>query len=514
RLFRTAMTDSTGKKISFFTLLVNSILLSKLLKSRCKKEEMIGMILPPSIAGAICNISVQLAGKVPVNLNWTTSEQALKSSISKCNLKTILTSKAVIKRLPFELRTANLELKIEFVDDLVKQIDVLSYASWSFAALLLLTGMLSKLLKSANSLDDPATIIFSSGTTGDPKGVILTNANIISNVLGISEVFTINKDDRILGGLPFFHSFGFTATIWLPLIKGLSVSYHHNPLDAKGVSKAVQKSGSTILAATPTFLQLYMKKCETADFKTLRHVIVGAEKLNPQLAKEFEGKFGIVPREGYGCTELSPVVSINTPDVIDKGIKQIGTRLGTIGRPLPGVAVKVVDPSTFEELGPNTDGMLLVRGANVMRGYLGEPGLTAEVLKEGWYITGDIARVDEDGFITITDRISRFSKIGGEMVPHIKIEEAIQEICKDTEKSVVVTGVPDQQKGERLVVLHTKDFNPSEVIEELRRRGLPPLWIPKPESFRKISEIPLLGTGKVDLQVARQLTKQLLISGR
>jgi acyl-[acyl-carrier-protein]-phospholipid O-acyltransferase / long-chain-fatty-acid--[acyl-carrier-protein] ligase len=277
----------------------------------------------------------------------------------------------------------------------------------------------------------------------------------------------------------------------------------------KAVSELVRDYEVTFLLATPTFLQAYARRCSPEDFGTLQFVVAGAEKLPERLSLAFEDRFGIRPLEGYGATECSPVVAVNTRDFRAPGFRQVGGKRGRIGHPLPGVSVRIVDPETWDPLPVGVPGLLLVRGPNVMKGYLGKPEKTAEVLRDGWYVTGDIAAIDEDGFLTITDRLSRFSKIGGEMVPHIKIEEQLQELCGATEQQFVVTSVPDGKKGERLVVLHTlAEEELKSAIEKLAQTELPNLWIPRPNQFFHVDELPHLGTGKLDLRRIREIAAE------
>jgi acyl-[acyl-carrier-protein]-phospholipid O-acyltransferase/long-chain-fatty-acid--[acyl-carrier-protein] ligase len=366
------------------------------------------------------------------------------------------------------------------------------------------TRLLQRRYKRNQRPDDMATVIFSSGSTGPPKGVMLSHRNILSNIEGIRQVIHINSSDRIVGVLPLFHSFGFSVTLWLPLVTGVGAVYHPNPTDAKTIGEITEKYRGTILVSTPTFYSGYIRRCSPKQFATLRYTIAGAEKLRPQIANEFREKFGKELLEGYGCTELSPVVSVNIPDVIYGEDKQIGNKPGTIGRPIPGVAVKVVDLDTGRPLRRGEQGMLLVKGANLMLGYLGRPELTAEVIRDGWYVTGDIASIDEDGFIRITDRLARFSKIGGEMVPHSKLEEAINESLGQIGSAV--TAVPDEQKGEKLVVFHTADgVSATEIWEKLNQSELPKLWIPKRENIHYVSALPVLGSGKIDLKAVKSL---------
>jgi acyl-[acyl-carrier-protein]-phospholipid O-acyltransferase/long-chain-fatty-acid--[acyl-carrier-protein] ligase len=294
------------------------------------------------------------------------------------------------------------------------------------------------------------------------------------------------------------------------LLLDIRAAYHFSPLDTRIVAKLAELRKATILLATPTFLRSYLRRCEPEELETLEVVVAGAEKLPPTLCEAFEQKFGIRPVEGYGTTELSPLVSVNVPLSRSKSLN-VECKEGSVGRPVPGVSVKAVDPETFEDLPLGEPGMLLVKGPNVMKGYLGQPEETAKVMRDGWYITGDIAMVDTDGFIFITGRLSRFSKIGGEMVPHIRIEEAIQKILgqEEGELSVVVTSVPDEKKGERLVVVHTKLAKPpEEICRELVAGGLPNLWIPDAGSFLEVEAIPVLGSGKIDLVAVANLAKK------
>ncbi|KPA15707.1 AMP-dependent synthetase and ligase domain protein, partial [Candidatus Magnetomorum sp. HK-1] len=330
-------------------------------------------------------------------------------------------------------------------------------------------------------------------------GVQLTHSNIRSNIEAINQVFQVNKKDVVMGILPFFHSFGYTGTLWLPLLSGMGAVYHNNPLDAKSIGKLIHKNKATLLMTTPTFLNSYTRRCEKHQLASLRFIVVGAEKLKKEIADAFKEKFDITPMEGYGCTELSPIVALNFPDYVSEGVHQKAYKPGTIGLPLPGIAIKVINQNTMKEASADEDGLLYIKGPNVMKGYLNKEELTKEVIENGWYKTGDIANVDEDGFIKITGRLSRFSKIGGEMVPHIKIEQTIHSILNSSDQVCVVTSIPDDKKGEKLAVLCLQDVDIASLVDQLKESDLPNLWVPDVRCFFKVEAIPLLGSGKLDL---------------
>jgi acyl-[acyl-carrier-protein]-phospholipid O-acyltransferase/long-chain-fatty-acid--[acyl-carrier-protein] ligase len=461
------------------------------------------------VPGALVNFAALLMGKVPVNLNYTVSEETLASCIRQCEIKTVVTSKGFLDKLKLTVPCAAVYL--EAVAGTAKPPTLWETLTAFLMAGLLPAGLLERSLgrEKKVGLDDLATIIFSSGSTGDPKGVMLSHYNIGSNIEQMEQVLGLNHRDSVLGVLPFFHSFGFTGALCLPAALGIGVVYHPNPLDVKTIGPLVREYKVTFLLATPMFLQLYLRGCSAEDFGSLRVVMTGAEKLPDRLAVAFEERFGIRPLEGYGCTECAPVVAINTYDFRSAGFRQVGGKRGKIGHPLPGVSVHIVDLETQAPLAIGQPGLLLVHGPNVMQGYLGRPEKTAEVLRDGWYVTGDVAAIDEDGFLQITDRLSRFSKIGGEMVPHIKVEEKLHELGGATEQTFVIVGVPDEKKGERLVVLHKlAEGQLPAVLEKLSQCDLPNLWKPRGDQFFHMDTFPQLGTGKLDLRKVREIAKK------
>jgi acyl-[acyl-carrier-protein]-phospholipid O-acyltransferase/long-chain-fatty-acid--[acyl-carrier-protein] ligase len=506
---RFMMSDAKTPKVRFFSALTKTIYIARRLRPAIGDRQMIGLLLPPSVGGALTNYALTLLGRVPVNLNYTASSEVIASCAQQCDVDVVITSKAFVERFP------KLEVpgRTIFLEDALQS----PHVTERLLALLLASTMPQTLLRKAigaapgkRNVDDLATVIFSSGSTGDPKGVMLSHYNIGSNIQQVAQVFMLDGHDKILGILPFFHSFGFMAALWMPAANGVGVVYHPNPLDTKVIGELVAQYRVTFLIATPTFLQAYMRRCSPESFGSLQYVLVGAEKLADRVAMAFEDTFGIRPLEGYGCTECSPVVTVNGRDFRAPGFRQVGARRGKIGHPLPGVTVRVVDIDTGQPVTSGTPGMLLVKGPNVMKGYLGKPEKTAEVLHDGWYTTGDVAIMEEDGFLTITDRLSRFSKIGGEMVPHIRIEDKLQELAGVTEQVFAVTALPDEKKGERIIVISTLSTEKlAPVIEKFAQCDLPALWKPRSGAFFHVDALPILGTGKIDLRGVKALAASM-----
>jgi acyl-[acyl-carrier-protein]-phospholipid O-acyltransferase/long-chain-fatty-acid--[acyl-carrier-protein] ligase len=492
--------DSGTAPLTYGRTLTAVLLLSRWLRRTTAEQPHVGVLLPASVGGTLANLAVAVAGKTSVNLNFTAGAAAMRAAIERCGIQTIVTSRRFIAKAEI----APLEGMV-FLEDIVAGFSPAAKASTLALAYLTPAWLLSRVYAHEGNAQSLATIVFSSGSTGIPKGVMLSHGNILANVDAVAQVFHLRHDDVMVGVLPFFHSFGFSITLWLPMIQGFGAVYHPNPMDAKTIGEIAEKHRGTILVSTPTFYASYIRKCRPEQFARVRYALVGAEKLREPIAAAFQEKFGITLLEGYGCTEMSPVVAVNAPDFHEQGEHQFGSRPGTVGHPLPGVVAKVVDLDTGEGPLIGRDGLLLVNGPSRMQGYIGEPERTAEVLRDGWYSTGDIACIDDAGFIRITDRLSRFSKIAGEMVPHMKLEEQIQAYL-DAQYTCAVTAVPDEARGERLVAFFTDPLLTSpDLWERLCRTDLPRLWIPKREDLRFVDTIPSLGTGKVDLRAIRLL---------
>ena len=483
-----AMLDSTGKQATFGEALTAALLLKKSIHRQCAGSDCVGLLLPTSVGGALANLGVTLAGKIAVNLNFTAGEDAMRHAIEKCGIKTILSSRVFLQK-------ANLpDLPgIVFLEDLFSTITPIAKLVAGLASRFLPARVLVATLRP----EAPAAVIFSSGSTGTPKGVVLSHWNLVANVQSTAQVYSVGSADCMLGVLPFFHSFGYTYTLWFPLLNGFKVVYHSNPMDAKIIGELAGEHHPTIFLATPTFCLGYLRKCTREQLGGIRYLLVGAEKLRPSFAEAFVKKFGVTPLEGYGCTEMGPVVSVNGSNT-----ESLAYRAGSAGRPLPNVSVRIVDPDTFAPLTVGETGLLLVAGPSRMQGYLGDSGRTSEAFRDGYYVTGELAQLDHEGFLHITGRLARFSKIGGEMVSHLKIEETIDSILG--EHCCVVTGIPDDQRGERIAVLMTRrDIPAGDLWKSLSATDLPRLWIPKRENIYPVDAIPMLGTGKIDLRATK-----------
>lgn len=473
-------------------------------------DRRIGIVLPPGAGGAIANLAVMLANRVPVNLNFTAGKTSLESCMRMGGVTTVLSAAAVRAKLPnFPWPERTRDVK----DDLA------AVGKPAVLARLLLVWLLpSRWLNRLWGVPavgdrDEALLLFTSGSSGEPKGVALSHRNVLGNVGQINATGILPKQETLLACLPIFHSFGATVLLWYPMLRVMRTVTLPTPLDAKKVIDVIEEEGVTIHVGTPTFIRPVLKKAEPPQLTRLRFMLSGAEKLPVDLYEFALQRFGVPIYQGYGLTETTPVANVNVPDprVLPPGVKpQQGHRLGSIGRLLAGMTARIVHPETGEILPPNQTGMLWLKGPNVFSGYLDDPKRTAEALRDGWFVTGDLARFDEDGFCYIEGRLSRFSKIGGEMVPHLTVEQKIVEalgLDPAEAQQVVVLGVPDAAKGESLVVLSTVEVDLPALREKLAAAGLPNLWIPK--TARRIEKIPVLGTGKTDLKGCKELAVQL-----
>jgi len=509
--FSAMMSDPMRPRVSRAAALTGAVALARALRREWGDQATVGILLPPSAAGALANLASSLSGRTSVNLNYTAGRAGMESAARQAGLKTVLTSRAFVEKASLAVPAGIAPIWIE---DVARSIGPAARLAAFCLGYLTPIRWIERRCGARRTpvADDVVTIIFSSGSTGEPKGVMLSHFNVGSNLEAIMQVFQVDKNDKLLGILPLFHSFGFLS-LWFALGRRMGIVFYPNPVDGAAIGELVLRHRITFLLATPTFLQIYARRCTPAQFGSLRVVLTGAEKLTEQVAQGFEQQFGIRPLEGYGTTECAPAIAVSVPDYRAPGFYQPGSRRGYVGQPLPGVAVRIVDPETGAPQPIGQEGMVIVKGPNVMDGYLGREDLTQQVMRDGWYVTGDIGAMDEDGFLRITDRLSRFSKIGGEMVPHGRIEEALHEAAGTAGQGQIfaVTSIPDERKGERLAVLHTTDEAAIPgLLEALAAKGLPNLFIPRRDAFIRVEALPLLGTGKLDLRGIRRIAMERL----
>ncbi len=510
----------TGNTLPFFKALGVSMTVAKQLRKRDDKR--IGVILPPGPGGVIATLSCLLAGITPVLINYATSRAAFESTVRQAGLKTFITARKFMQKL--DTFPWPSEDQLILVEDLLKS---LSKPALIANVLLAKAGPAQVICKMFNTDarkdNDEAVILFTSGSSGEPKGVPFTHRMILANASQCACRLEM-KDLRFLASLPIFHSFGLTVAMMLPLLTGCPMCAYPNPTDARTINELIQKYKLSLVVATPTFARAYLRRADMETYKDVRYFVLGAEKLQPDLEREFMDKCGVKVLEGYGLTETAPVIGVNMPDApAIPGSKFFvpSTVARSIGALLPGVAVRITDMDDDTKELPLTErGMIWFKGSNVFSGYLGKPELNKDLFWNGWFKTGDIGQMDLNGFLTLGGRLSRFSKIGGEMVPHEAVEQALcagfQLNAEDGVK-IAITGVSDPQKGEALVLLsslpqHQRSSEEKEILTSIRTMladmEMPTLWAPK--YLVPVESIPALATGKLDLRGCKLLADEAL----
>ena len=516
-LFKECIADAQGTELNNVKFIAAVLSFAKVLKTKLRGQRHIGVLLPSSAAGAIVNMALFVLGKVPVNLNYTLSAESMQKALAKAQIDTVLSSAKFLDKLTAKGFDFNAILagKLLFAEDIAKGLNKTA-KTHAFLTALFAPQWLIKLRYFADvKLDDTATILFSSGSEGDPKGIELSHKNLLTNIKQVSELLNFRRDDVILNSLPIFHSFGLTVTTLLPLCEGVKMVSVADPTDGATIGKMSAKHGVSILFGTSTFFRLYTrnKKLHPLMFQNVRIVIAGAEKLKTDVKDAFRLKFGLEIHEGYGTTETAPVAAVNVPNILEKdSLKELTfTKEGTVGLPLPGTIIKIVDPDTLNELKTGEDGLILIGGGQVMKGYLDDPEKTAEVIAEldgvRYYKTGDKGHIDEHGFVTIVDRYSRFAKIGGEMISLGAVEANLSQAIGE-DAVFVATAVNDDKKGESVVLLVKSELTLSEIQQRIKTLNIPPIMLPS-EIFL-VDEIPLLGSGKIDFKRAKLLATELI----
>lgn len=512
------LSGTQGEALSAHRALTAGIAFSRRMQT-LSKEKNLGLLLPTSAGGVLANMAALLGGKAVVNLNFTASQEALISAIDQADIKTVYTSKRFIDKLSrkgIELDEVLSNVNVVYLEELKETISKAEMITTWLMVKCLPARVLKVLFSKARNADDTAAILFSSGSEGLPKGVMLSHRNIMANLKQTSDVLNTQSNDVVMASLPLFHAFGLTATQFMPLIEGIPMVCHADPTDALNIAKAIAKYRVTILCGTSTFLRLYTKnrKVHPLMLDSLRIVVAGAERLNPEVRDAFQLKFNKPIFEGYGATETTPVASVNLPDVLDNNYWQVqqGNKIGTVGMPLPGTSFKIVDPETFEELATGEDGMILIGGVQVMQGYLQNEKKTREVIREidgmRWYVTGDKGRLDHDGFLSIVDRYSRFAKLGGEMISLSSVEQQIRSIVQNEDLEILAVNLPDEKKGEKILILTTGIIDTEQVRNVMLDNGCNPLMLPS--DWLRVDLIPKLGSGKTDYKQAKSLAMNQL----
>jgi len=497
---------------SFDKLLGAAIAFSAEIRKQTKKKR-VGILLPPGKGGMVANLAVLFAGKIPVNINFTSSHSAVQSSIRQADVDKFITADPFVRKIPAFPWPPNRDLI--FIERTLPAIKK-KIIRWVILSKILPTSIIAKILGiGAEKGDAEAILLFTSGSSGEPKGVPLSHRNVLANICQFGSRLQLEYDAKILGCLPLFHSFGCTVTLWYPCIEGVNLVTYPSPLETKRLAELIEMHSVNMLLSTPTFLRGYMRRVKPEQLKSIDYVVTGAEKLPKTLAEAFHDKFGILPLEGYGLTETSPATNLNLPERKPTGDAPVirSNQIGSVGKFLPGMAVKITNPATEKPAPIDTQGIIWLRGANIFPGYLNNNKKTKEVIIDGWFNTGDIGRLDDDGFLYIEGRLSRFSKIGGEMVPHETVEAIISKVLgldAETERKIAVVGVPDEKKGEAIALLTTicGDTREQECIDlryKLMDEGLPSLWCPK--IFIPTDEIPMLASGKLDIKGCQKLAE-------
>ena len=511
--------DSTSTALSGYKTLTAVMAFSRLIRRRTR-EHNIGLLLPTSAPGIITNMAALLLNRTVVNLNYTASLQSLLAAVKKAELGSLYTSRRFIRKLEqrgIDLNELLNQVQVHFLEDLKEEIGTFTRLALLVAAVVLPARLLYALFGRRAGIDQPAAILFSSGSEGEPKGVVLSHRNIMANIRQVSDVLDVREEDTIMATLPLFHAFGLTATGLMPLVEGIPVVFHADPTDVLNIAKAIARHQATVYCSTSTFLRLFIRnrRIHPLMLETLRIVVSGAERLNPEVRDAFKLRFNKEIYEGYGTTETTPVASVNIPDRIDPGNWNVqqGNKPGTVGMPLPGGSFRIVDPVTLESLPVGEDGLILFGGSQVMLGYLNDPEKTAGVIVEldgkRWYKTGDKGHLDQDGFLTIVDRYSRFAKIGGEMISLGAIEGAIAKVLPENVE-VLTTALPDGKKGEKVILLFAGDIDNDEMKGFIEQSGLNPLM--SPAELINVEAIPKLGSGKNDFSRAKQLAMEACAS--
>ncbi|HBT97448.1 MAG TPA: bifunctional acyl-ACP--phospholipid O-acyltransferase/long-chain-fatty-acid--ACP ligase [Desulfobulbaceae bacterium] len=480
---------STDKTLTYRQTLIASLMLAQVCRKFARGN--IGLMVPTSLGCILAKLAILMSGRVPVMINYSTgAEQNARYAQRKCAFHTIITSKALLTKID-----------CAHVPGMVYLEDIMAGISWfdklRAASIALLPVSLIKLFIKGGDENDNVVLLFTSGSELEPKTVPLTHKNISTNILDGGERFHFTDQDILLATLPYFHVFGMTVSLWLPLFYGSTIVCLANPLEYKKICEVARKEKTTVMVGTPSFYWGYLRKSEEGDFASLRVSVCGADKCPDGLREGFFTKHGVTLLEGYGATECSPIISVNSIEE---------NRPGSVGKPLRSIEVRIENYETGEECAPGQDGRILVKGGSVMKGYFNDFEQTSLRMRNGWYDTGDMGNIDADGYLWHVGRLKRFVKIGGEMISMVRIENALEKLLPEDMECCVVE-VPDAIKGAKIVAVITAPIEEKAITKQLATQ-LSPIAIPK--IFLVREKMPKTGNGKVDFQALTEIAREEL----
>jgi acyl-[acyl-carrier-protein]-phospholipid O-acyltransferase / long-chain-fatty-acid--[acyl-carrier-protein] ligase len=487
---RLAIVDrATGSRVTYKMALVRALVLER--KLRAYEPGLVGVMIPTSAGAILTVVAAIMSGRTPVMINYSTgAAQNCEMARRRLGFTTIITSRALLARV----RCPELDGMV-FVEDLAAGVTLLDRTAAFLRASLSSDRIAAGVHPKADT--EHAVVLFTSGSEREPKAVPLTHRNLVANIDGIRQALSFTVDDVILGNLPLFHVFGFNTNLWLPLLTGMTVVTHPNPLEFKSICAAVLEEKITMMVGTPTFLWGYLQKAEAGDFASLRLIITGADRCPEPLRRGYWEKHNIALVEGYGTTETSPVISVNAPE---------RNRPGSIGHVLNNLEVRIEHFETGDACGPNEIGKILVKGASVMNGYFDDFEATALRMRHGWYDTGDMGYLDADGYLWHSGRLGRFVKIGGEMVSLGQVQEVLERALPDGVSGAVVE-VADLMRGSRIVGVVTEGIDERDTLRRMSGE-LPRIAVP--HQFVIVPEMPRMPSGKIDFRSLTDIVRHMV----
>ncbi|HTX18828.1 MAG TPA: AMP-binding protein [Bacteroidota bacterium] len=483
---------TTNTRITYGRALIASLILSE--KFKKYDEGFLGIMIPTSAGCALSVLGALMSGRTPVMINYSTGAASnAEYAQKKCAFKTIITSKALLEKINCRVVSG-----MVFIEDIMADVSAFDKIRAALRSKLPAQNIIRKVHGGED--DDTLFILFTSGSEKDPKAVQLSHRNITSNIAGLEKVYELSSNDIFLATLPYFHIFGQTGNLWAPLFFGMTIVTVANPLDFKSICTAAREEKATLMVGTPTFFWGYLQKSEPGDFATLRLMITGADKCPESVRQGFIEKHGKTLLEAYGATETSPAITVNTPS---------NNRPGSVGKVLPNVLVRMENYETGEECKINEIGKILVKGENVMKGYFDDFEQTSLSIRHGWYDTGDMGYMDEDGYLWHVGRLKRFMKIGGEMVSLIKIEDVLERFLPPETQCCVVE-VPDPVRGAKIVAAVTRPIDEKATLKKMSEH-LPNIALPK--QFVVLGELPKMGSGKIDFRKITDVVRDMVQGG-